>query len=191
MIKEYKLKHNPPNFVKLHSQLDLPFSETNNNFIKEIFQTLELKFGLIKNSKQILIDIGAGNGSVVIFAALNYNIKSVGIEINQNLIREAKSRIISLKKEGKYNKRLFTKIRIRLGDFFLINLKNYDFIYIYSLPMIHKFLKQIFSKAKKGAIIMSHKYRLRDFDSILKEEYCLEHKYEKQESYTFYYRKFT
>ncbi|MFX1502226.1 MAG: class I SAM-dependent methyltransferase [Promethearchaeota archaeon] len=185
------MKHKLLNFDKFYSQLDLPFSETNIKSIREIFQTLEQKFGLKRNSRQKFIDLGSGNGSVVIFAALNYNIKSEGIEIDKSLINEFKSRLISLKKEGKYTKNLFKKIKIRLGDLFFINPRKYDFIYIYSLPIIHKFLKHIFYKAKKGVIIISHKYRLDNFDSILKEEYCLKHKYEKQKISTFYYQKFT
>ncbi|MFX1366073.1 MAG: class I SAM-dependent methyltransferase [Promethearchaeota archaeon] len=185
------MKHKLLNFDKFYSQLDLPFSETNIKSIREIFQTLEQKFGLKRNSRQKFIDLGAGNGSLVIFMALNYNIKSEGIEIDQSLIEEAKSRIISLKKEEKYPKILFKKIKIRLGDLFFINLRNYDFIYIYSLPIIHRSLKHIFYKAKKGVIIISHKYHLENFNTILKEEYRLKHKYEKQEIFTFYYRKFT
>ncbi|MCK4781065.1 MAG: hypothetical protein KAT57_12775, partial [Candidatus Lokiarchaeota archaeon] len=87
------------NFEKFHSQLDLPFLETGNEFLEEIFQTLEFEFGLEYKSKQKFIDLGAGNGIVVIFAALNYRIKAHGIEIGQSLIREAGKIIKSLKKE--------------------------------------------------------------------------------------------
>lgn len=184
------MKHKLLNFDKFYSQLDLPFSETNIKSIREIFQTLEQKFGLKRNSRQKFIDLGSGNGSVVIFAALNYNIKSIGIEINQNLIMEAKSRIFSLKKEENYDKSLFNKIRLRLGDFYLLNLKNYDFVYIYSLPMMHKFLKHILSTQKIGAITISHKSRLEKFNSILQEEYYLQHNQEKDGNYTIFYRKF-
>ncbi|MFW9988690.1 MAG: methyltransferase domain-containing protein [Candidatus Odinarchaeota archaeon] len=183
------MKHKLPNFYKFHSQLDLPFSETNIKSIREIFQTLEQKFGLKRNSRQKFIDLGSGNGNVVIFAALNYNIKSVGIEINHNLILEAKSRISSLKKEENYDKNLLKKIRFKLGDFYLLNLKNYDFIYIYSLPMMHKFLKHILSTQKIGAITISHKSRLEKFNSILQEKYYLKHNQENHGNYTIFYRK--
>lgn len=177
------------NFEKLHSQLDLPFLETDIKFIKEIFQTLQYKFGLKSNSKQNLIDLGAGNGSIVIFSALNYNIKSFGVEINQKLINEAISRIRSLKKEGGNKKRLFRNIKLKLGDFYLLNLNGYNYIYIYSLPSMHKYLKHVFSTAKKGAIFISHKYPLEGFKSILKDEYRLEHEIAKQKLYTFFYKK--
>jgi cyclopropane fatty-acyl-phospholipid synthase-like methyltransferase len=182
------LKKKFETFEKFHSQLDLPFLETDVRFIEEIFQTLELEFGLEHNSKQKLIDLGAGNGSVVIYSALNYNIKSFGIEIDQHLKKEAENRIKSLKKD-RFHKNIIVKmIKIRLGDFFLNDLKDYDFIYIYSLPSMQKFLQHIFSTATKGAIIISHRYPLENFDSHLKYEYKLTHKSAKQEIFTFFYR---
>ncbi len=183
------MKKKLKNFEKFHSQLELPFLETDNKFIKEIFHTLEIQFGLKSNSKQKFIDLGAGNGKVVIYAALNYNIKSYGIEINQNLINEARLRIKSLKKEGNYNKELFKRMNIQLGDFFMLNLKDYDFIYIYSLPSMQEFLKHVFSTVKKGAIIISHKYSFKGFNLILKDEYKLSHKNGKHEIYTFFYKR--
>ena len=161
------MKKKQKNFEKFHSQLDLPFLETENKFIKEIFETLELKFGLESNSKQKFIDLGAGNGIVVIYTALNYNIKSHGIEINQNLIIEANIRIKSLIKEGNFKKKIFKNLKIKLGNFYLLNLKDYEFIYIYSIPSMQKFLKHVFNTARKRAIIISHKYPQINLDDIL------------------------
>jgi len=186
---KHKLKKNQNNFEKFHSQLDLPFLETEDGFLKEIFKTLELKFGLKYGSNQKLIDLGAGNGSIVIFAFLNYSIKAFGIEINRNLKNEAKNRIKSLKKEENYKKRQFKEIKIKLGDFFLHNLKEYDYIYIYSLPSMHKYLRHVFRTAKKEAIIISHRHKLENFSSILKDEYILVHKIDNQECFTFFYKK--
>ncbi len=85
-------------YEKLHAQLELPFLETKRKYLPEIFNTLENQFVLMKYSKQILIDLGSGNGQVVIFSALNYGIKSVGIEIDPVQIREAINIIKSLKR---------------------------------------------------------------------------------------------
>ena len=183
------MKKKLKNFGKFHSQLDLPFSETDNELLEDIFNTLELKFGLMPASNQKIIDLGAGNGTIVIFAVLNYYIKAYGIEINQNLQNEAIARIKSLKKEGVYKKKLFKKIKIKLGDIFLQNLKEYDYIYIYSLPSMHKYLKHVFKSAKKGAVIISHKYKLENFDPFLKDEYILTHKRDRQTIFTFFYKK--
>ena len=177
------------NFGNFHSQLDLPFLETDNEFLEEIFQTLELEFGLEYNSKQRFIDLGAGNGVVVIFTALNYSIKSYGIEIDQILIKEARKNVKSLKKEGNHLKSLFKKIFIKYGDLYQHDLKIYDFIYIYSLPTMQRYLKHVFNTAKKNAVIISFKYQLKNFESILKLQKKLIHNKNKKEVTTFFYRK--
>lgn len=183
------MKKNKRNFDIFHSQLDLPFLETDHEFLEEIFQTLESKFGLKKNSNQKFVDLGAGNGNIVIFSALHYGIKSYGIEIDSSLVKETKIYIQSLKKKGTFKKRLVRNIKIKFGDFYQLNLKKYDFIYIYSLPTMQKYLKHVFNTAKIGAIIISHKYKFDIFSSFLKNKFKLAHNKDKQEIFTFFYEK--
>lgn len=180
------LKMNRENFL---SQLQLPFSETPLDLLEEIFHILQVKFGLTRNSNQKLVDLGAGNGQIIIFSALNYGIKSFGIEINGNLIIEAKQKIRMLKKEKKYKKKLFRKIKLITKDLFNISLKKYDFIYIFSLPTMQRLLKHVFLTAKTGAIVISFKYPLSNFEKILKLSYKLELKDVKQDINTYYYVK--
>ena len=42
------------NSYSLYSQLDLPYLETNESFIKDIFEILETKFSLKKDSNQLV-----------------------------------------------------------------------------------------------------------------------------------------
>ena len=177
---------NRENFL---SQLQLPFLETPMELLEEIFNILQVKFGLTRNSNQKLVDLGAGNGQIVIYSALNYGIKSFGIEINGNLIIEAKEKIKLIKKEKKFKKRLFRKIKLIQGDFFNISLENYNFIYIFSLPTMQKFLDHVFLTAKSGATVISFKYPLRNFEKILKLSYKLEPKDVLQDLNTYYYVK--
>ncbi len=175
-------------YYRFHSQLALPFLATNREHIISIFKTLELKFGLSEKYNQKLIDLGSGDGRVVIFAALNYGLKSIGVEINSSLLNEALEELKLLRKEKNYTKKQIRKIKFKLGDFFEQNLENYDYIYIYSLPTMQKYLKHVFLTAKKGAVIISYKYPLKNFESYLNLEHILEHK-ECGQYYTFFYRK--
>ncbi len=181
-----RLKKNRGNFL---SQLQLPYSETPHNLLEEIFHILQVKFGLTRNSNQKFVDLGAGNGQIILYSALNYGIKSFGIEINGNLITEAKSKIKMLKREKKYKKKLFRKIKLITKDFFNISLKNYDFIYIFSLPTMQKLLHHVFLTAKTGAIVISFKYPLNNFEKILKLSYKLEIKDVQQDIEVYYYFK--
>jgi len=133
--------------------------------------------------------LGAGNGQIIIYSASNYGIKSFGIEINENLIIEAREKVKMLKREKKYKKKLFRKIKLITKDLFSISLKQYDFIYIFSLPTMQKLLKHVFLTAKTGAIVISFKYPLKNFEKILKLSYRLELKDVQQVINTYYYVK--
>ena len=169
------------------SQLELPFLETPPDLLEEIFHTLRDKFGLYKNSNQKLIDLGAGNGTVIIYSALNYNIESFGIEINPNLIEETKKRIKTLQVKHNHKRSTLKNIKLELGDFYQKNLKKFDFIYIYSLPTMQKYLKHVFSTAKNDAIIVSHKCPLNTLNSCLKLDYELIQKKGNKEFATYFY----
>ncbi|MFX1317085.1 MAG: methyltransferase domain-containing protein [Promethearchaeota archaeon] len=171
----------------IFSQLDLPFLETSPDLLEEIFQTLKDKFGLRKSSNQKLIDLGAGNGTVIIFSALNYRIDSFGIEINPDLIEETKRRIKMLKTAYNHEKSIIKKIKVELGDFYQKNLKLFDFVYIYTLPTMQKYLKHVFLTARKDTIIISHKYPLNGLKFYLKLEYELKHKKIDKIIYTYFY----
>lgn len=177
-------------FGKFHSQLELPFIATDQELLNKIFKILEIKFGLKKDSSQTLVDLGSGDGAIVIFSSLNYGIKSIGIEIDPVLINEANQRIMSSKKEGNLKKKTVKAIKIKLGDLYVQNLKKYDFIYLYSLPSMQKYLNHVLLTAKKGSIIISHKYPLKGFNSYLALQYKLRQDKENQNIFTYYYEKF-
>ncbi len=181
-----KNKYN--SYYSLYSQIDLPYLGTNESFIKDIFETLETKFSLKSDSNQKFIDLGCGDGRVVIYATLHYGIQSTGVEINLNLIEEAKSKLKLLQTNKIYKKRQLKKIKIKFGDLFQLSLNKYDFIYIFSLPTMQKFLKHTFDTVKKDSIIISYKYPL-IFDSFLKLEEKIELKSKNQKISAFFYRK--
>ena len=176
-------------YSKLQSQLDLPFLETPEEHLIKIFETINIKFGLRKESKQKFIDLGSGNGQVVIFTTLNYQIKSTGIEIDQELVKEARERIRKIKKEYSFYKKLVKKIRIVNTDFYQNSVNSFDFIYIYSLPTMQKYLKHVISTAKMSAVIISYKYPLEGFEEILNFEYKLEIGNGEGKINTFFYKR--
>jgi SAM-dependent methyltransferase len=175
--------------TKFYSQLDLPFQETNPFYLKDIFKTLESTFDLRKNSNQVFIDLGSGNGQVIIYCALNYGIRSIGVEINPILINEGKNSI-RLLKESKYaKKKVIGKITLISGDFYELNLEKYDYIYIFSLPTMQKYLKHVFQTIKNGTVIISHMYPFRNFTGCLDFRLKLEYEGENHETTTYFYKK--
>ncbi|MHA1671685.1 MAG: class I SAM-dependent methyltransferase [Promethearchaeota archaeon] len=176
-------------YYELQAQISLPFLSTSSEALVQIFETLEKRFGLKKGSTQKLIDLGAGNGVVIIFSALNYNISSLGIEINDILINEIKEEIKILKEKKIHQSKILRKIVIKKGDLFQQDLSNFDYVYLFTLPTMQKFLKHIFLTAKEGSIFVSYKYPLNGFDSVLKLEHILDIKLKRSLLKTFFYEK--
>ena len=174
---------------KIISQLSLPYLGTPPEVIPEIFKVLVESFNLLLGSSQKFIDLGSGNGRIVIYSAINYRIKSVGIEINESLIKEAKQCVKKLKRTKKIRKKYFKFLNIRQEDLFRQNLQKYDFIYIYSLPTMQKSLHHVIETAKSHAIIISFAYELKGFEKLLKFEYCLESKHNNKIWKTHFYKK--
>jgi len=179
-----KIKKN----YRICSLLDLPFLESKRNHIEQIFQILEQRFNLKRNSKQRLLDLGSGDGRIIIHAGLNYGILSVGYEINPDLIKEATQQIKLLKKQKVHKRNNFRKIKIKMGDLFEQNIKKFDFIYIYSLPTMQKFLNHVFNTAKSDAVFISYKYPLKNFESYLKLDFVLKDNKNNQDI-SYFYRK--
>ncbi|MCJ7650310.1 MAG: hypothetical protein MUP85_17000 [Candidatus Lokiarchaeota archaeon] len=174
---------------EIQAQLSLPFLSTSDEALTQIFITLENRYGLKIGSNQKLIDLGAGNGIVIIFSALNYGISSLGIEIDDTLINEIKESIKILKKKKRYASKILRKIEIKKGDLFQQDLKKYDFVYLFSLPTMQKYLKHVFLTAKEGTIVVSYKYPLGGFDSILKLEHVIDIELKKDLLKTYFYSK--
>ncbi|MFO8018321.1 MAG: class I SAM-dependent methyltransferase [Promethearchaeia archaeon] len=180
-------EENYKKFKEFTSQLALPFQETFQVFLRPIFNVLEDHFGLQKNSDQSFIDLGAGDGRVVLYVGFHYNIKSVGIEINHNLIEVANESFNRIKK--KYPQRNFNYIQFKHDDMFEYDIRKYDFIYAFSLPTMQKSMTHILKTAKKGAILIAHKYPLTICKSLLTQKYKLKHQTKKKPIYTYFYLK--
>ena len=174
---------------ELQAKLSLTFLSTSSEALSQIFFTLENRYDLKKGSNQKLIDLGAGNGIVIIFSALNYGLSSLGIEIDDTLINEINESIKILKKKKTYKSRILRKIDIKKGDLFQQDLKKFDFVYLFSLPTMQKYLKHVFLTAKEGTIFISHKYPLGGFESILKLEQVLDIKLKEDLLKTYFYKK--
>jgi predicted RNA methylase len=105
----------------------------------------------IKN--KIFIDLGSGDGSVVMYAAIFDFKKVIGVELSTDRHNVA----IKKKKKSK-NK---DKIILHNGDLLKYDISNVDIIYISSLCFSDEILKKIANKiakeVKKGTLIFSSK----------------------------------
>ena len=106
-------------------------------------------------SKDLVYDLGCGDGRIVITAAKKYGARGVGIDINPQRIAEANE---NLKKE-----KLGGKVRFVQGDIFNIDFSQATVVTLYLLPDINLELRpHLWRQLPVGARVVSHDYHMGD-----------------------------
>lgn len=100
---------------------------------------------------EMVIDLGCGDGRILVAAAGKYKAKAVGIEISPKLVAEAKSRIA---KEG-----LTAEAQVIQGDLLKADLTGADVVTIYLATEVNSQLRPRLEKyLKPGARVVSHDF---------------------------------
>jgi predicted O-methyltransferase YrrM len=167
-------------YYDMQSQVALPFAPTPDSAIEGIMDTLEQSFGLSAGSKQRFIDLGAGNGKVVFMVARRFRVKATGVEINDQLIREANH----VQKEARLK-----GARVVKGDLFQQDLAGFDFVFIFSLPDNQRFLNHVFQTARPGTIIVAYRYALDELPHLLALEQVQAVQANEEEQHAYFYRR--
>jgi SAM-dependent methyltransferase len=105
--------------------------------------------------KDVVYDLGCGDGRIVITAAKKYGARGVGIDINPVRIAEANE---NLKKE-----KLGDKVKFVQGDIFDIDFSEATVVTLYLLPEINLELRpHLWRQLPVGARVVSHDYSMGD-----------------------------
>lgn len=106
------------------------------------------------SGNEVFVDLGCGDGSVLMRAAGKFGVFSVGYEINPALVKVARRRVESAG--------LQDLIDIVHSDLFLADLSRFDVIYVYPSPMVTtKLSEKIIAECKEGTRILVHDYSLK------------------------------
>lgn len=132
------------------SELDVPYVSTPMEVVDEMFRLAEFKEG------DILLDMGCGDGRIPINAALKYEVKGYGVDLNPERIRESiqNAHIAGVD---------------HLAEFYEQNLFDTDLqeatvITMYLLPSVNLRLRpKIFKQAKPGTRIISHDFNMNEW----------------------------
>jgi precorrin-6B methylase 2 len=101
--------------------------------------------------KDVVYDLGCGDGIIVCTAAKKYKCKAYGFDIDPQRIKESKERV----KKDKVDK----LVTIEKKDIFTLDLSKATVVTLYLLPELNVKLIPQLKKLKKGSRIVSH-----DFD---------------------------
>ena len=130
-----------------------PFVGTDKNLVLEILKGANLKKG------QIFLELGSGDGRLVLSAVKNYGVNGVGVDLHLPLITfsRIKSKMLGLK-----------NIQFRLEDFFKTDISKADVIFLFLMPKTLVSLKEKLKKeSKKGVLIISHGFEIKGWERYL------------------------
>jgi len=98
---------------------------------------------------EVLIDLGAGDGRIVISAAERYRCKGLGVEIDRALLEAARDRI---------RRRSLWRADVIHGDLFQYDFSGADVVTLYLLPSSLERLRPKLLALRRGARIVCHDF---------------------------------
>jgi len=120
-----------------------------------------LKLGAV-GEKDFVIDLGSGDGVIVLTAARSYKASGMGIDIDPALVRQSNA---SAQKYGIADRVSFVQL-----DVFKADLSKASVLTLYLLPaMMMNLRTKVFTELKPGVRVVSHDYHFGDWapdDSI-------------------------
>ncbi len=136
-----------------------PFVASPPLVIRRLLTLAELKKG------ETFYDVGAGDGRPVIMAAQEFGAVAVGIELRQDLARQALQRIHELG--------LQDRATIMNSDVFSVDLRRADVVYLYLTTSANdKVRPKLETELKSGARVVSHDYEIVGWTAAKVERFC-------------------
>jgi phospholipid N-methyltransferase len=116
-----------------------------------------LRFGRV-NANDYLMDLGSGDGVIVLTAARQFKTSGMGIEIDPDLVKRSNE---SAKKFGIADRAVF-----QAQDVFKADLSRATVVTLYLLPsMMAKLRDKIFNELRPGTRVVSHDYHFGDWEA--------------------------
>ena len=129
---------------------DVPFVPTPERVVEKMLEVARV------GPKDVLYDLGSGDGRIVIAAAKKYGARGVGIDIDPDRIKEARA---NARKAG-----VDKRVEFREGDLFEANIGEATVVTIYLLSEINlKLRPKLLAELKPGTRIVSHAFDMGDW----------------------------
>lgn len=132
-----------------NKEMDTPFVTTPQNVVDAMLELAGVRAG------DQLIDLGSGDGRIVITAAKRWGVPGLGVEIDPRLVERARASAAS---EG-----VADKARFMIADLFTTDLSGASVITMYLLPDVNEALKPRLQQLKPGTRIVSHDWHMGDW----------------------------
>lgn len=127
---------------------DAPFVATPHDVVARMLEAASVK------RQDVVVDLGSGDGRIVIAAARRYGCRAVGYEIDMKLVEQSRRTVRDNKLDG--------LVRIEHCDIFAVALSDADVVAMFLYPgLMHELLPQL-QRMKSGSRIVSHEFTFPD-----------------------------
>jgi SAM-dependent methyltransferase len=131
-------------------ELDTPYVPTPQVVVERMLDMAGVKAG------DLLIDLGSGDGRLVITAARKYGAHGYGVELDPRLIYRSNQ---AAERAG-----VADRVKFLRQDLFQTDFHDADVLTLYLLPDVNMALRpKILAELKPGARVVSHDYGMRDW----------------------------
>lgn len=129
---------------------DVPYVPTPTEVVEQMLKVARV------NSKDVVYDLGSGDGRIVITAAQKFGARGTGIDINPQLVQKAKE---NAKQAG-----VSDRVKFVQQDLFKTNLRNATVVTLYLLPSVNLQLRpKLLQELRPGTRIVSHAFDMGDW----------------------------
>lgn len=136
--------------IKTEPTLDVVYVPTPQALVDRMLVMAEVK------STDFVMDLGCGDGRMVVTAAKTYGTRGYGVDINPERIDEANA---NAKKAG-----VTDKVEFEVANLFEQSMAKADVLTMYLLPEINlKLRPKILSEMKPGSRVVSHAFNMADW----------------------------
>lgn len=127
-------------------EVDVPFASTRQPVVERMLEVADV------SEDDVVYDLGSGDGRIVIAAADQYDARGVGIDIDPDLVREAR--------KNAEEAEVTSQVEFRRKDMFEADFHDASVVTLYLLPSANRKLRpELFEQLEPGARVVSH-----DFD---------------------------
>jgi tRNA/tmRNA/rRNA uracil-C5-methylase (TrmA/RlmC/RlmD family) len=136
-----------------------PFVASPLPVVKQMLTLAQLKPG------ELLYDLGCGDGRVVIMAVQEFGARSVGVEMREDLAKQALGRVSELGLDG--------QVKIINGDMFKVDLSQADVVTLYLTTSANDKVKpKLESELRLGTRVVSHDYEILGWRPVKIDNFC-------------------
>jgi SAM-dependent methyltransferase len=148
----------------LEKKPDVPYMPTHEKVVAEMLKVAKV------GKDDVLYDLGSGDGRIVITAAKEFGTRGVGVDIDPDLIREARQNAV---KAG-----VADKVKFIQQDLFETDIREATVVTLYLWPEINLRLRpKLLTDLKPGSRVVSHNHDMGDWKPLKTVRVRVPHEY--------------